>query len=249
MDGDLVAIPNAIVSKTGGSHGIGFAIPVSVVKPLLIAAVSGKQIEHPWDGLTLETLKSDRAESLSLKDAQGAFITNVYEDSPSAKAGLKSADIITQINDTKITTVEDYIMKLQDTSIGEEVHLKILRGGSENDISFKLGTPPRVPEPNETIIEGKNILAGAKIANLSPALALDVGLDVNKRGVVILEIVRRNPFIGSSLGLMSDDIIDEFNGTPIKKVDDLKSALKDPFNNMVIQRGHNKIKIQANRRN
>lgn len=253
LEGKLVAIPNAILSKTGGSDGIGFAIPISVVKPLLKAAISGKGVEHPWDGLTLETLKADRAESLSLKDIQGAFITKVNENSPAAEAGIKSSDIITEINGTKITSAEDYIMKLQNITVGDNVVLKIVSKNEKKEITFKLGTPPRIPEPDETLIDGKNILSGFKIANLSPALAIDNGFDVTKSGVVILDTAKEKTQNGinlsSPLTLMQGDIISELNGKSIKKVTDLKESIKESFTHMTIQRGKNKIEIKASKKN
>lgn len=249
LDGDLVAIPNAIVSKTGGSHGIGFAIPISVVKPLLKAALSGKQVEHPWDGLSIETLTPDRAESLALKISQGAFITKIHEESPAAKKGVKASDIITEVNGLGISTAEDYIMKLQDINIGEEVTLKINSKNDIKEITFILESPPRIPAPDETILEGKNILSGLKVANLSPALAIENGLDMNKRGVIILDIMggknANGLQFGSPVGIMKGDIISNLNGTPVTLVSDLKEGLKDPFKKIIIQRGKNTLQIQT----
>lgn len=256
MDGDLVAIPNAIVSKSGGSLGIGFAIPSSVVKPLLKAALSGKDIEYPWDGISIETLMPDRAESFSLgENTQGAFVTSVYDKSPAAEAGIKAKDIIINMNGEKIRSAEDYILKINELSVGDDVQLKIYTPKGERDVSFKVISPPMLPMPNKVTLKGKHPLNGVTVANLSPGLIKLEGLNTQKEGVVVLDSGNTSKMGGLlSRGqafsvIQKGDIVSEYNGSPIQSVEDLEGQLMTNFESMILLRGGNVLKIQTHSKN
>lgn len=242
-EGELIAIPNAILSKTGGSHGIGFAIPSSILRPLIKAAQTGEKVRHPWDGLLLQTLTPDKAESFGMKDGRGAFVARLQEGSPAIQAGIKMGDVIREVNGLPIDTAEDYVIKMQDVEIGSPVSLKLFTRNGDKDVSFTLGIPPRVPEPNETVLSGKHLLTGVKIANLSPALAIENGFPLDKYGVVIISL-EEAPYAGM-LGLEPGDIIARINNTKIGSVDELKKATGNTYKDVVIHRGNQEFRITS----
>lgn len=241
--GELVAIPNAILSKTGGSHGIGFGIPSAILKSLIKAAQTGQKVRHPWDGLLLQTLSPDKAESFGMKDGRGALIVRLQEGSPATKAGVKLGDVIREVNGLPIDSAEDYVIKMQDVEIGAPVKLKLFTRDGDKAVTFTLGIPPLIPAPEETILKGKHLLSGIKVANLSPALALDNGFALDKYGVVVMSLDRA-PY-APMLGIAPGDIISGINSTKIATVKDLTKAINNPYKDVVIHRGSQEYRIQA----
>jgi len=242
-EGELVAIPNAILSKTGGSHGIGFGIPSAILRPLIKAAQTGEKVRHPWDGLLLQTLTPDKAESFGMKDGRGAFVVRLQEGSPATQAGVKMGDVIREVNGLPIESAEDYVIKMQDVEIGTPVTVKLFSREGDKAVTFILGVPPLIPEPEETVLAGKHLLSGIKVANLSPALAIDNGFILDKYGVVVMAIDKA-PY-GAMLGLKPGDIITSIDRTKISTVTDLKKATGSPYKDVIVHRGNQEFQIKS----
>lgn len=243
MKGELVGIPNAILSRTGTNLGIGFAIPVSVIKPLLSLKDDETTIKRAWDGIKIETLDSDKAESFGLKNQKGVFVVALHEYSPAKQAGLQASDVIVKINDVPIESEEIYRLKLLEMEVGKEVKYTIKRKGDEKVITFQVIAPPEMPEADETTIKGRSPLSGLKVANLSPALAVKYGLDAMQGGVVILDVPMRGSMFGVSL-FEPGDIIEEAGGQKITSVKQFIKLVDDGVSGLMLQRGHKRIKIQ-----
>lgn len=254
--GELIAIPNAILSKTGGFHGIGFGIPSSVLKPLIVAAQTNQKVQHPWDGLLLQTLSPDHAESFGMKDGRGALVVRLQDGSPAGKAGLKAGDVILGVNGTSIESAEDYVIKMQDVDIGSAVNLNLFTKDGEKSVQFILGSPPLIPAPNETVLSGDHLLTGVKVANLSPGLAVEHGFPMDRQGVVVIDSPHSQKeeaisnltgmiFGPISVGVIPGDIILSVHDTPINSVEDLKKITAKSFSDLQILRGREKIQLSV----
>ncbi|WP_052045809.1 trypsin-like peptidase domain-containing protein [Candidatus Paracaedibacter symbiosus] len=245
MKGNLIAIPNAILSKTGASHGVGFAIPSAVIRPLLMAAKGDGKVIYPWDGIKLKSMSAEEAESFGFDRPSGVLVVSCHPQSPALKAGLKAGDIITKINGHPIQIEEDYKVMLQSITIGNPIQLTITRKGKEEAINFSLIAPPASPDPTVQLVAEAGPFAGVKVANMSPALALEYNLaELNRAGVVVVE-TPVNGFGFGFIGVQPGDIIEEVNGQKITTVKQLISLMKKPVRHMGIRRGDSVIMIQA----
>ncbi len=242
IQGSLIAIPNAILSKTGANHGIGFAIPVSVVRPLVEAVQSQGKVVRPWFGLVTDPITMGVASSLGLTKPQGVLVKEIHMASPAQSAGLKRSDVILAMNGKEINTVEEFQMMMQEQSVGDEVTFEVLRQGAKSVVKFNLIAPPEIPAPEETIISGNSPFVGMKVANISPALVVKHNFSQElQTGVVILEPSKNL----LAFHLLPGDLIESVNGKPIENVKMLKELLEGKKRgiNMVVRRGAQKLAI------
>lgn len=243
VDGQLVGINTAIYSRSGGSNGIGFAIPVNMVRAVVDSAKSGKKIRRPWIGAGLETVTPDIAESLGLKKPVGVIVGSIYPGGPADKAGLRRSDIVLSVDGHMIRSPQGFKFRTATRRLGTAVPLEVFRGGHRQTMNLKLSAAPEIPPRSERLLEGDSPFAGATIANLSPAVAEELSLKNMESGVVVLDVVRRSP--AQRINMHRGDIITVINGREIRSVSDVMNALSDdPFSwRMTIRRGKNERSI------
>ncbi len=223
MDGKLAGINTAIYSRSGGSVGIGFAIPANMVQAFLAAQGNGGHVNRPWIGVSGQGVTSDMAEALGLDHPTGIVVSQLYPDGPGAVAGLKQGDVILAINGKAIDDPGSLRFRLATIPIGSQATLTIQRNHQHMDLPIHLVSAPENPPAEKTLLKGQQPLAGATVANLSPALADQLQLDSDWRGVVIVEIKRGTTAF--RFGLAPADIITAVNGQPVATVDELQAAL------------------------
>jgi Do/DeqQ family serine protease len=243
MNGDLVGINTAIYSKSGGSVGIGFAIPANMVRSLAAAKVQGGKVVHPWIGLSVQTLTPEMAESIGMKTPQGVpqgvIVKKIVTGSPAEKAGVKVGDVLSAFGDTKLTSEHDLQYRLVLSSIGESAKLQVLRGEETKTIAVELIAPPEIPGRDLRVISGHNPLSGLSVGNLSPALAMEIGFDDSASGVVVLGVGGSE--LGLNMGLTPGDIVLEINGIKITSTQQLQTMIKTSAKKwqIVFKRGAN----------
>jgi len=225
LHGKLVGVNTAIFSRDGGSLGIGFAIPSSMVRMVIDAARNGGKLRRSWFGVSAQGLTADIAQGLDLDNTRGALITAVHPDSPAAKSGLKIGDVVTHLNGKPVEDPVALRFRAALVKLGENIVLDVVRKKKRLRISFAAIAPPEIPPRDETALTGTNPLAGAVVANISPAVLEE--LDDNKigtdSGVVITAI-----HVQSRLGLDVGDVVQQVNGVDIKNVRQLTALLKQP---------------------
>lgn len=243
LTGKLVGIPNAILSKTGSSIGVGFGIPVIHVKLLLESFEKGAKMVYPWSGISVQTMTSDMASSLGLKQPKGVLVRSVHKASPALASGVKQGDIITDVNGHSLTSEEDFHFQIETIPLNQTVQLTVLRQGKEETMQLKMIAPPEDPPADETVLSDHHLLTGVKVANLSPAIASLHGLDENRTGVVILD--GGNNRLVARLGIHTGDIIEKINGTQIQSVSQLKEVLvsSKAAVSLVIRRGDQQLAV------
>jgi len=218
LSGKLVGINTAIFSRSGGSQGVGFAIPANMVRVVVASAKSGGgAVKRPWLGAKLQTITPDIAESMGLKRPAGALVANVLPGGPAAQAGLKAGDIIVSVDGQDVDDPNAFDYRFATKPLGGKAQLGIERGGKPQTVSVALMTAPETPR-QEITIRSRSPFFGAKVANLSPALADELRLNSDE-GVVILDVDQGS--YASNLGFQRGDVILEVNGEKVAKTGDL----------------------------
>ena len=225
MDGRLVGINTAIFSNkrgTGGSVGIGFAVPSNMVKTVVDSVDKGKVI-RPWLGATGQTIDPDLAREFELSRPAGVIINQVYPESSAADAGLKPGDIVLSINNKPIDDRDILRYRIATLPLGKTFSMLVVRDGRPKTLRLVAKAPSTLPKPNVFKVSGRNPFNGAVLANLSPAFALDNGLDDMKRGVVVVSCGGGS--VAERLGLKKGDVISTVNSKKISTVKIFKQVV------------------------
>jgi Do/DeqQ family serine protease len=224
LDGALVGINTAIFTRSGGSVGIGFAIPVNLVKALIRSVDSGgKGLARAWLGASVQPVDADLATSLGLARPEGVLVNRVDPDGPAARAGIAKGDVILAVDGRPVEDPKALNFRLAIGTLGKDARLDVWRQGRKTSVSLPLETPPYRPKPQSTTLTGRQMLAGATVANLSPGLDEDLNLDLFKRGVVVLKLAPGSP--AADLGLQRGDLVTAVAGQRVESVDQLTRLL------------------------
>lgn len=223
MDGKLVGVNTSIFSKSGGSHGIGFAIPSNMVRAVINGLTEDGRIIRPWLGAYGQAVTSDIALSLGMRLPQGVIINQVHERGSAGLGGLRAGDVILAVNGHEIISPDDLDYRIATLPIKDQAVLRVLRGNQVLALTINLNSAPDTPAPDITEIEGRTPLSGALVANLSPALAEEYNVNPFGKGVVILRIRRGG--VANRLDFRPGDIVRLINSQLIKNVDELQGAL------------------------
>ncbi|MGO1121170.1 DegQ family serine endoprotease [Rhodovibrionaceae bacterium A322] len=223
MDGQLVGINTAIFSQSGGSIGIGFAIPSNMVRSVVDSAMNGGEIMRPWVGVTGQNLTRDLAEGFGLEAPGGVLINDVYATSPADKAGLESGDVILAIDGREVLDAQSLRFRVATRRPEGSATLSVWRKGKSLELVMPLERAPEDPPRNITQLEGRQPLAGATVANLSPRLADELDISGQWEGVIVLETPRNSP--AGRLGLRPGDLMVSVNDQAIERVAGLQDVL------------------------
>ncbi|ABQ37039.1 MAG: DegQ family serine endoprotease [Bradyrhizobium sp.] len=225
MTGRLVGINTAIYSKSGGSQGIGFAIPANMVRVVVASAKSGgKAVKRPWLGARLQAVTPEIAESLGLRSPTGALVASVVPNSPAAKAGIKSSDLIVSIDGQTVDDPNAFDYRFATRPLGGNAQIEVQRSGKPVKVAVALETAPDTGR-NEMVINGRSPFQGAKVANISPAVADELHLDADTEGVVVLE--PGDGTTAANVGFQKGDVIMAVNNQKIAKTADLDKASRE----------------------
>jgi Do/DeqQ family serine protease len=222
MAGRLVGINTAIFSRSGGSIGIGFAIPVNMVKAVIRSASATGRVVRPWGGVEIQEVTPDIAQALGLDRPVGALVSDLHPMSPLNDAGVRRGDVIVEIDGKPIESSREFNYRLATAPVGESARVTWLRGAEPYSAEVELIAPPEVPPRNETLVQGRSPFAGLVVANLSPAVADELGLRVSSTGVVVLD-VRGGP--ARRVGFRTGDVLVEVNGVVLEKVESLSDVV------------------------
>jgi Do/DeqQ family serine protease len=244
MAGELIGINTAIFSRSGGSIGIGFAIPTNMVRTVVASAESGSAaIRRPWLGVELQDVTADIAASLGMSRPEGTLIVGLHPDSPLAKAGMKRGDVILAIEGKPVENSQELGYRAATTPIGATTIVEFMRGGDQKEVRVTMMAAPETVDRSETLIEGRNPLAGLTAANLSPAVADELGLPSSVKGVAAVK-VDKGP---AQRFFRKGDVILEINGVSVDSVETLQSLLtsNEGFWQIAINRGGRLLKLSV----
>jgi Do/DeqQ family serine protease len=227
MNGRLIGINTMIFSRSGGSHGIGFAIPSNMVRVVVQAALQGGAVKRPWLGASLQPITTDIAASLGLERPSGALVRNVNPRGPAAASGLRAGDVIVNLDGQAVSDPGVVNYRLVTKGVGAQVELHFLRDGKTFKTNVELVPPLEDPPRDLRELSGRHALAGVKVANLSPAVAEEFGMDDNRSGVVVMEVERNTA--AARLGIRPGDIVAGVNESKVASVSELESILTGGF--------------------
>lgn len=243
MEGRLLGINTAIYSRTGGSNGIGFAIPANMVAAIINSHKEGGKIVRPWFGATFQTVTQDVADSVGLSPPKGALIKEIYPDGPAAYAGVQVGDIVLKFDDKDIDDPQTLKFRIATTSIGKSVPVEVMRQGGITKLSMQMEAPKETSPKNILHIEGNSPLSGVTVANLSPALANELSMR-ELGGIVIMEVVPQSK--AGLIGFARGDVILSVNNRKVATVKELRAMLSKKVNSWLIslQRGNQLVEVR-----
>lgn len=223
IDGKLIGVNSAIFTKSGGSNGIGFAVPANMVKVVMRGLISG-DLRRPWLGAAGQAVTADLAASLELDRPHGVLINKVRDGSPADRGDLRSGDVVIAVNGLPVDNPNELKFRIATLELDGKAELSVLRRGVETKLAMPLEVAPELPARDESIIDGNNPFSGTKIANMNPALADELGVDTLTQGVMILAVARDS--LARRTRLQAGDYIVEVNGEPIDSVARLKEVVR-----------------------
>src|SRR3954453_6384738 len=243
MSGKLAGINTAIFSRSGGSQGIGFAIPANMVRVVVAFAKSGgKAVKRPWLGARLQGVTPEIAESLGLRLPTGALVASIVPTGPAARAGLKSSDLIVGIDGQTVDDPNAFDYRFATRPLGGTAQIDVQRAGRPIKLTVPLETAPDAGR-NEVVLTSRSPLQGAKVANISPAVADELHLDADTEGVVVTDIPDNST--AASVGFQKGDVILVINNQKVGKTTDLEAATREASRlwRITLMRGGQQINV------
>ncbi|MCT8974489.1 DegQ family serine endoprotease [Microbaculum marinisediminis] len=225
MQGRVVGINTAIYSRSGGSHGIGFAIPANMVRLVVAGAQSGGGLKRPWFGASVQEVTPDIADSLGMDRPVGVLVANLHPEGPAAEAGLKTGDVIVAVQGNEVLDPNAFRYRIATRGVDTETTLDVISRGETRTIKVALIAPPEEPARDARDLDGPSPLTGIRVANLSPAVADELSLDSEATGVVVVSIQRGSP--AQRVGFRVGDTIHEINGETIETSEQLDGYVKE----------------------
>ncbi|TDQ34327.1 DegQ family serine endoprotease [Phyllobacterium brassicacearum] len=224
LSGKLIGINTAIFSRSGGSIGIGFAIPSNMVRAVVETAKGGGDtFERPYIGATFQNVTPDVAEGLGMKQPYGALVTNIGKGGPAEKGGLLVGDVVLSVDGVRIENPDGLGYRLSTAGIGKTVQLQVLSRSKEKAITVVLEKPGPDSLDNQMLIQGRNPLSGAHVLMLTPSSAARLNLPSDTEGVAVDKVFPNTP--AARIGLQPGDIVRGINGAEIETMADLTKAM------------------------
>jgi Do/DeqQ family serine protease len=219
MQGRLVGINSAIFSQSGGSVGIGFAIPASMVRVVVDSVRAGsKTVRRPYLGASLQAVNQELADGLGLERPAGALVSGIREKSPAEAAGIKRGDVVLEVNGRSVEDPDAFGWRFALHGTSGEVPVTINRGGSRRTLTVRLQPAPEIPARDQIVMKGRSPFAGATVVNASPAVAEEMQLNAQE-GVVVADVEEGSP--ASRVGLQKSDLLLSLNGEKIASTREL----------------------------
>lgn len=223
LKGELVGINTAIISRSGGYQGIGFAIPSTMAKAVMESLVKHGKVVRGWLGVAIQDLDKELSDAMGIGDSNGVLISDVTENSPAAKAKLKRGDVILRVNGEKMSSTGRLRNTIAAMGAGVKVDLSIIRDGEEKSISLVLGELPEDFGGQTTLQDKDGILGGMTVAPLNELTQEKFEINKKiKKGAVVTKVEPGST--AEKAGLSPGDVILEINRREISDIDDFKKA-------------------------
>ncbi|HUF87379.1 MAG TPA: Do family serine endopeptidase [Thermohalobaculum sp.] len=223
MAGRLVGVNTAILSRTGGSIGIGFAVPANLVERVVAAARRGaKALDRPWLGIAGQPVTGEIAEALGIARPAGVLVSQIHPESPLARAGMRAGDILLAVEGEEINGPSELSFRAATLGTGRSATVRYLRDGRVREANVALGPAPERPPRERTALREPAPLRGLTVVNVNPAVIAELDLPLSAGGV----LVAGADGAARGSGLRPGDLIRGVDGRPVASVDELRRALR-----------------------
>lgn len=243
VNGALIGVNTSILTRSGGSNGVGFAIPSDLVAQFVAQARQGfETFQRPWAGMSGQTIDNDIAESLGLDRPGGVLISGLHEASPFRVAGVAAGDVIQLVAGAEVNSPQEMIFRMSVAGLGSTVPVTLYRDGSRQDVEVSLVLAPEDP-PRATLTLNKGAaLPGLQLSQVNPAVVAQFGLRFDATGVVIED---PGPY-GAQVGLRTGDLVLGINGVETDSPKAVAEALDQASRRVaiVVQRGLQRVQIR-----
>lgn len=232
MDGQVVGVNTAIISPTGGSIGIGFAVPADTVTTVISQLKEFGQVKRGWLGVKIQSISEDIGESLGVPENTGALVAGITPDSPAAKGGIEAGDVILKFDGKDVTTMRGLPKLVAQAPIGKSVEVEVLRQGQKKTLTVAVGMlddedskpepaakgdAEQPPQPSSTVL-------GLVLAPLSDEARSRFGFDAKVNGVLVTEIDPSSQ--AASKNIRPGDVITEAQQEPVREIKDVEAAVE-----------------------
>jgi Do/DeqQ family serine protease len=249
-DGKLAGINTASYSRSGGSIGIGFAIPANLARRVVEGVEGGMKsgatasVQLAWVGASGQPVTSQIAATLGLARPGGVLIKEVYPGGPLSNAGVESGEVVQSVDGAAVDDMQSLNYRTATHRAGDAVKMHVAAGKAVRDVSVTLALPPESPPREAATIGGRNPLTGARVENISPASATELQMDVMAKGVAIVSVSTTG--IAANYGFQPGDIVRSINGAAITRVGELVRLLNGASRwDMVIERGGHRLTLSV----
>ena len=243
MAGRLIGINTSILTRSGGSNGIGFAIPTGLVRQMVTQAQEGRnRFDRPWAGLRGQPLTAELAQNLQISKTSGMIITAIHPQSPFHEAGFVLGDVMTAVNGKPVSTPAELLYRLAVEGIGGSAQITRVTAKGSVALSVDLISAPDVPKRTITEFDERSFFPDLKVSSINPAVLAELDLIWGSKGFVVLESGR----IAASIGIKQGDILLSANGQDLMKAEDIDAILSSGGRRgiLLVQRGAGKVSLR-----
>lgn len=240
VNGQLIGVNTRILTRSGGSNGIGFAIPSNLVEQFLRQAREGKPgFQRPWAGMSGQPVDADLAASLSLDRPGGIVISDLHSASPFAAAGLRPGDVVLAVDGDPVNAPAEMVFRMTVAGLGAQAQITYARDGQIDTVAVPMQVAPEQPARDQRVLGEKSVLPGLAVVNINPGVLADYGLPLSAKGVMVQD---PGPY-GQRAGLRPGDILSQINGEEMQTTKDVEKILNGRMKTLAldVQRGLQRV--------
>lgn len=243
MAGRLIGVNTSILTRSGGSNGIGFAIPADLVGAFVEQAQAGKTDFHkPWAGMSGQSVDIDIADAFGFDRPGGIIVSGLHPASPFAQAEVEIGDVITAVNGQPVNTPSEMVYRMSVTGLGKTAQVQVVRAGEAREIAVPLMEAPDTPPRDVLTLGRREILEGTRVMRVNPAVLSEFNLPLDTTGVLVADA---GP-LGVRIGLRAGDVIEGINGTPTTHPQEIAEifAAQVPGYVLSVKRGAQRLELR-----